>query len=153
MHARLFQKLHHYGIHGALLLWLKSFLTDRSQYVILDNQRSHPTPISSGVPQGTVLAPLLFLLYINDLPSRVRSKVKLYADDVLLYSYIKSESDCHALQEDLDALAQWARIWQMEFNPSKCEFLRVTNKKTPLSLITALKLYLLPKLLIPNTLA
>jgi len=73
-----------------------------------------------------VLAPLPFLLYINDLPSQVRSKVKLYADDVLLYSYIKSEVDCHALQEELDALAQWAHIWQMEFNPSKCEFLRIT---------------------------
>ena len=131
-HACLFQKPHHYGIHGALLLWLKSFLTNRSQYIILDNQKSHPTPVSSRVPQGTVLAPLLFLLYINDLPSRVRSKVKLYADDVLLYSYIKSESDCHALQEDLDALAQWERIWQMEFNPSKCEFLRITNKKNPI---------------------
>ena len=67
----------------------------------------------------------------NDLPSRVHSKVKLYANDVLLYFYIKSETGCHALQEDLDALAQWARIWQMEFNPSKCEFLRITNKKNP----------------------
>ena len=56
----------------------------------------------------------------------------MYADNVLLYSYIKSESDCHALQEDLDALAQWARIWLMEFNPSKCEFLRITNKKNPI---------------------
>ena len=100
--------------------------------MILDNQKSHPTPVSSGVPQGTVLAPLLFLLYINDLPSRVCFKVKLYADDVLLYSYIKSETDCHALQEDLDAFLQWAHIWQMEFNPNKCEFLRIINKKNPL---------------------
>ena len=56
----------------------------------------------------------------------------MYANDVLLYSYIKSESDCHALQEGLDALALWARIWQMEFNPSRCEFLRITNKKNPI---------------------
>jgi len=78
--------------------------------------------VSSGVAQGTVLAPLLFLLYINDLPSLVHSKVKLYADDVLLYTYIKSEVDCLALQEDLDALIQWAYTWQMEFNHQKCEF-------------------------------
>ena len=71
-------------------------------------------------------------MYINDLPSRVRSKVKLYADDILLYSYIKSETDCHALQEDRDALAQWEHIWQMEFDPSKCELMRITNKKNPI---------------------
>ena len=63
-HARLFQKLHHYGIRGTLLFWIKSLLTNRSQYEILDNQKSHSTLVSSGVPQGTVLAPLLFLLYI-----------------------------------------------------------------------------------------
>jgi len=66
---------------------------------------------------------MLFLLYINDLPSCV------YADDVLHYSYMHSESDCHVLQQDLDALAHWAHIWQMELNPKKCEFIRITNKK------------------------
>ena len=93
-HARLLYKLQHYGIRGELLSWIESFLTDRSQYVILDNCKSHQTPVSSGVPQGTVLAPLFFLLYINDLPSQVCSKVKLYVDDILLYSYIRSEEDC-----------------------------------------------------------
>jgi len=75
------------------------------------------------------LAPLPFLLYINDLPSRIQSKVKLYADDVLLYSNI--ESDCQILQENLDTLVQWAHTWEMEFNYQKCEFLRVTNKQYP----------------------
>ena len=94
--------------------------------------KSHATPVLSGVPQGTVLAPLLFLMYINDLPTCVRNKVRLYADDVLLYSYVYSKDDCISLQQDLNALEQWSHKWQMPFNPKKCEFLRITNKKSPL---------------------
>ena len=78
-------------------------------------RNSLSTKILSGVPQGTVLAPLLFLLYINDLPACVNNKVKLYVDDVLLYSFIESESDCIALQEDLDKLTEWADMLLMEF--------------------------------------
>ena len=68
--------------------------------------KSHATPVLSGVPQGTILAPLLFLMYINDLPTCVCNKVRLYADDVLLYSYIYSKDDCISLQQDLNALEQ-----------------------------------------------
>ena len=85
--------------------------------------KSHATPVLSGVPQGTVLAPLLFLMYINDLPTCVCNKVRLYADDVLLYSYVYSKDDCISLQQDLNALEQWSHKWQMPFNPKKCEFL------------------------------
>jgi len=83
---------------------------------VIEGKDSHPTQVLSGVPQGTVLAPLLFLLYINDLPACVNNKVKLYADDVLLYSYIYSESDCIALLDDLNKLREWAHTWLMEFN-------------------------------------
>ena len=83
--------------------------------------KSHATPVLSGVPQGTVLAPLLFLMYINDLPTCVCNKVRLYADDVLLYSYVYSKDDCISLQQDLNALEQWSHKWQMPFNPKKCE--------------------------------
>ena len=86
---------------------------------MLEGKNSLSTKVLSGVPQGTVLAPLLFLLYINDLPACVNNKVKLYADDVLLYSFIESESNCIALQEDLDKLTEWADMWLMEFNPKK----------------------------------
>ena len=79
--------------------------------------------------QGTVLAPLLFLMYINDLPTCVQNKVRLYADDVLIYSYINSKDDCISLQ-DLTALEQWSLKWQVLFNPVKCVFLRITNKKS-----------------------
>ena len=131
-HLRLFYKLHHYGIRGSVLTWITDFLTDRSQRVILDNKESNPCSVLSGVPQGTVLAPLLFLIYINDLPLHVSNKVRLYADDVILYSHIHSVNDCHNLQQDLDKLTEWSHKWQMIFNPKKCEFLRITNKKNPI---------------------
>ena len=85
-HSRLLYKLNHYGIRGPLLKWLESFLTNCSQHVILNNRSSHETNVISGVPQGTVLVPLLFLLYINDLPQCDCNRIKLYADDVL-YCY------------------------------------------------------------------
>ena len=132
-HCRLFNKLQFYGIQGSLLNWIKNFLTDHSQQVILDNKQSISCKVLSGVPQGTVLAPLLFLIYINDLPLHVSNKVRLYADDVILYSYIYSMDDCYKLQKDLDSLTMWSNKWQMFFNPRKCEFLRITNKKNFIS--------------------
>ena len=74
------------------------------------------------------MTPLLFLIYINDLPLHVSDKVRLYADHVILYSYIYSMDDCRKLQKDLDSLTQWSCKWQMQCNPRKCEFLRITNK-------------------------
>ena len=78
------------------------------------------------MPQGTVLAPLLCLIYINDLPLHVSNKVRLYADDVILYSYTYSMDDYHKLQKGFDSLTQWSHKRQMHFNPRKCEFLRIT---------------------------
>ena len=86
--------------------------------------KNHATPILSGVPQGTVLAPLLFLMYINDLPTCIHNKIRLYADDdVLLYSCVYSKDDCiHYMQQDLNALEQWSHKWQMPFNPKNVNF-------------------------------
>ena len=85
--------------------------------------------MTSGVPQGIVLGPLLFLVYINDIPPCVSSRARLFADDCLLYRPIKTEADATKLQEDIDALQNWESTWQMSFNPDKCEVLRITNKR------------------------
>ena len=87
-HRRLAQKLHHYGIRGDLLSWIESFLSERNQQVLVEGHSSQSTPVTSGVPQGSVLGPLLFLLYINDMPGKVASTSRLFADDSLLYRRI-----------------------------------------------------------------
>ena len=112
-----------------LLTWIKQFLSIRIQCVILDGQESSFSIVSYGVPQGTVLAPLLFLCYINDLPDHVTSKVRLYADNVLVYTTINSDCDSRNLQNDINKLLKWPMDWQMEFNPKKCNFLNITKKK------------------------
>ena len=83
-HNKLLHKLYHLGIQGPILSWLRNFLTQRSMRVVLEGYSSNPTSVDSGVPQGTVLGPLLFLCHINDLPKAVTSQVRLFADDSLL---------------------------------------------------------------------
>ena len=86
-------KLEHYGIDSKILLWITNFLNNRKQRVVVDGSFSNYADVESGVPQGTVLGPLFFLLHINDLPSCVNSKVRLFADDCLLYREIKNNQD------------------------------------------------------------
>ena len=128
-YQRLLSKLHHYGIQDSNLDWIADFLTDRSQRVVVDGEASQAAPVTSGMPQGSVLSPILFLCYINDLPEQVSSRCHLFADDSILYREIKSQRDCKALQEDLDALASWEKKWGMEYHPDKCNILRVTRKR------------------------
>ena len=130
-HQHLATKLNHYGIRGSSLGWISSFLSQRTQRVVLDGVSSETVNVTSGVPQGSVLGPILFLIYINDLPQSLSSKVRLFADDAILYHEITSEKDCKILQEDLNKLTQWEALWLMEFNPIKCESLTVTRKRSP----------------------
>ena len=131
-HSRLLLKLENYGVRGNLLKWVQDFLSGRTQQVVLEGSCSDTTPVTSGVPQGSVLGPLLFLAFINDLPSRVKSRTGMFADDCLLYRTIKGQADAHALQKDLDSLQDWEKEWQMEFNADKCEVIRITSKKNPI---------------------
>ena len=119
-HQRLLGKLEHYGVKGNLLRWVEAFLVGRTQTVLVDGVRSREEDVLLGVPQGTVLGPLLFLLYINDLPSHVHADThcRLFADDCLLYRVADSISDQVQLQRDLRNLERWASDWGMVFNPT-----------------------------------
>jgi hypothetical protein len=121
-HNKLLVKLAQYGIAGPLRKIIKSFLTNRTQQVVVDGVKSHSAYITSGVPQGSVLGPLLFVIYINDLadifPEGVISK--LFADDAKLYTEIRTSDDIDNLQFSIDKLSAWAETWQLEISISKC---------------------------------
>ena len=132
-HERLLIKLNSLGIRGEILTWLRFFLTERKQRVVINGTFSDWASVTSGVPQGTVLGPLLFLLYVNDLDSVVKhSTIKLFADDVLLYAEVNTTKDCLALQDDLSAVVSWSTCWQLKLNSAKCEALMITNKRKPI---------------------
>ena len=113
-----------------MLEWFGSFLHSRTQQVVVEGHYSTPCDITSGVPQGSVLGPALFLIYINDITTNIHSELRLFADDILIYRPILSSSDQTSLQEDLTTLTKWANEWQMDFNVSKCNILQVTTHHT-----------------------
>jgi hypothetical protein len=129
-HPHLLHKLNHYGIQGNIHKWITCFLTERTMKVVVEGDSSQEEEVLSGVPQGTVLGPLLFLCHINDLPETVSSSVRLFADDCLLYRAINTLQDQIALQEDLKKLECWAKDWGMRFNAKKCYTMQ-TKKKSP----------------------
>ena len=128
-HKRLMHKLNFYGIRGNTSKWIEAWLNNRSQVVVLDSTSSDSAPVVSGVPQGSVLGPVLFLLFINDLPLGISSSVRLFADDCVLYRNISSYADCLQLQEDLSKLQHWEKTWLMKFNVSKCQVMRVSRHR------------------------
>jgi len=131
-HTRLILKLHHYGVQGRTNAWIQAFLGGREQQVVLDGEYSYSAEVRSGVPQGSVIGPCLFLYYINDIHENLTSSVRLFADDTLVYLTIRSDSDRKVLQCDLDHLAAWEARWKMAFHPEKCQVLRITRKRKPL---------------------
>jgi hypothetical protein len=121
-HRKLIYKLAGLGVNLQIIDWIKAFLTERKQLVIVDGCQSETCDVLSGVPQGSVLGPLLFLLYVNDLPAQIVSNCSLFADDALLYN---TRDNCRILQEDLCKLESWSHNWQLSFNPSKCSVLTI----------------------------
>jgi hypothetical protein len=119
-HERLLVKLRNIGISGHVLEWIEAFLKNRKQRVIVNGSASPWVDVISGIPQGTVLGPLLFVVFINDMPNVCESLVNLLADDSKLWRIIDSEVDAVTLQEDIDNLTQWSDIWQLLFNATKC---------------------------------
>ena len=130
-HNKLCHKLHHYGIGGTTNRWIQNFLEGRTQCVVLEGASSNKVPVLSGVPQGSVLGPSLFLFYINDLPEGLTSTVRLFADDTILYLGMRGRRGSKALQSDLDKLAAWELRWDMQFHPGKCQVISVTRSHKP----------------------
>ncbi|MFH4980885.1 hypothetical protein AB6A40_007594 [Gnathostoma spinigerum] len=125
-HQKLLHKLDSYGVKGRVLLWIKSFLTDRSFCVKIGESFSTPREISSGVPQGSILGPLLFLIYVNNIADELSSTCMLFADDSKLYKEISDPTiDFPALQRDLRILSEWSKEWQLDINTDKCHVLRI----------------------------
>ena len=119
-HCRLLNKLFHYGIQGKIYNWIKIWLSQRLQRVVINGYDSNFVKVQSGVPQGTVLGPLMFLLYINDINLGITSQLRLFADDCILYRVISNQQDQLLLQHDLNLIVKWT---QMNLITSKCAVL------------------------------
>ena len=122
LHNRLLYKLQNYGISENILGWITSFLTNRTQQVKINGATSGNAPVTSGIPQGSVLGPILFVIYINDLPDVMDkdSYVYLFADDTKIFRQIKTLHDKVILQKDIENLLLWSKKWLLTFHPDKC---------------------------------
>ena len=124
-HKRLIVKLRSVGISGRILEWVEKFLKDRRQRVRIRDSESSWLPVHSGVPQGSVLGPILFILYINDIIQDLESGISLFADDAKVYRRIATTEDVESLQRDMDRLSEWSRKWLLSFNVAKCKTMHI----------------------------
>ena len=130
-HRRLLEKMKSHGFGGQIIDWVKNFLTDRKQRVCVNGKFSEWESVTSGIPQGSVLGPTLFVIYVNDMPDKLKSVCKLFAGDCKIYSGITSQSDQQKIQEDLDSLCDWSRDWLLEFSVPKCKAMSLGKVKHP----------------------
>ena len=122
-------KLEHYGVTGQINKWIESFLTDRKHAVVVEGNKSEFTPVRSGVPQGSVLGPCLFLTYIKDLPTYVDSNSRLFADDSAVDRVMMTAKDQVTLQNDLTSLSDWEGQRDAEFHTMEYNLLTVSRKR------------------------
>lgn len=126
-HKRLVRKLNMFNISGCYSNWIEAFLCGRKQGVIVNGEESSWKSVTSGIPQGSVLGPLLFVLYINDLPLAINNESTpyLFADDTKVFHEIKTNNDCRSFQEDIFSLHDWSEKWMLRFHPDKCKAMRI----------------------------
>ena len=129
-HSLLCYKLKKYGIRGKINGWIKGFLSNRKQHVVVEGESSSYVPVVPGVPQGSVIGPALFLLYTNDISEGLNSTCRLFADDTISCLTVNSTADAKSLQDGLDELARWEQRWGMEFQPDKCKVPSISRSKT-----------------------
>ena len=129
-HKRLMVKIRAYGIKENICNWIEDFLKDRKQRVSVNGKYSAWEKMISGIPQGTVLGPLLFVIFINDLPEDIESLIYLFADDSKIWKVIESMGDRETLQRDLQKMKEWSKIWLLQFHPDKLKHLQISRKPT-----------------------
>ena len=127
-HYRLLSKMEAMGIKGTTLEIIRDFLSDRIMYVTVEGKKSTIKNVLSGVPQGSVLGPLLFILFINDLPDSVKSTIKMFADDLKLIGNVNNHE---SILEDIKQLEKWENLWLLKFNPGKCKVLHINYNDNP----------------------
>ena len=134
-HHKLLLKLSSYGIRNNLLLWIKSFLTNRSQVVRINSTYSSACSVTSGVIQGSVIGSLLFNLFVNDITDHFNpnTTVKLFADDIKLYTEYTNQTQ-NNLQYELEKIHVWSSVWQMQISHSKCNILQIDQSQTSQSI-------------------
>jgi ribonucleases P/MRP protein subunit RPP40 len=129
-HHILIEKLSKLQLDARVVKWINNWLTDRNQRVRIGNKFSSERPVKSGVPQGSVLGPLLFVIFINDIADGISSKLRLFADDCIIYTTIKEARDCELLQIDLNKICDWVTRNYMKLNEDKSQLIKFTTKRS-----------------------
>jgi len=124
-HQRLLTKLKGFGLGVGLMKWIGSLLSNRLMRVMVNGQYSSWSVVVSGVPQGSILGPLLFLLFVNDIPDWIITNITMFADDTKIWTQLSCPEDAVKLQQDLDMLSDWSAKWLLKFNPLKCKFMHL----------------------------